>query len=137
MRAIVGEKLEHTFSFSQQDVIDFARVTGDNNPVHIDESYAQTTIFKRPIMHGFLSGSVFSKVYGTLFPGQGSIYLSQQLNFKRPMFIDMEYKAIFEITDADPAKGTMIIQAKIFDSNGKVCLDGESKLLNKSVFSDL
>lgn len=135
MKAAIGEKLEHTFSFSQQDVIDFASVTGDNNPVHLDEAYAETTAFKKPIMHGFLSGSVFSKVFGTIFPGKGSIYLSQQMSFKRPMFVDQEYKATFEIMEADPAKGTMTIQGRVLDANGKVCLEGEGRLLNKAVFT--
>ena len=135
MKAVVGEKLEHTFSFSQQDVIAFAGITGDNNPVHLDAAYAEATVFKKPIMHGFLSGSVFSKVFGTIFPGKGSIYLSQQMTFKRPMFVNQEYKAVFEIMETDPAKGTMTIQGKVLDVNGKVCLEGEGKLLNKAVFT--
>lgn len=137
MKAAIGEKFEHTFSFSQQDVIAFANVTGDNNPVHLDVAYAESTAFKRPIMHGFLSGSVFSKVFGTIFPGKGSIYLSQQMTFKRPMYVDQEYKATFEIMEADAEKGTLTIQGRIIDSNGKICLEGEGRLLNKSVFTDL
>jgi acyl dehydratase len=65
----------HDFRFSQDEVNRFAEVTGDKNPVHTDADYAAKTMFKRPIMHGMLSASLFSKVFGTLFPGEGTIYL--------------------------------------------------------------
>lgn len=130
----VGTSFEHEFRFAQTDVKKFAEVTGDVNPLHLDESFAAATPFKRPIIHGFLSGSVFSKVFGTLFPGKGSIYLSQQLNFKRPMFVDQTYVASFTVTEVDKARGTLVISCKIFDEHGKVCLEGDGKLLNKGLF---
>jgi acyl dehydratase len=131
-----GEQFEHSFRFSQADVVSFANVTGDKNPVHLDEAYAATTPFKKPILHGFLSGSVFSKVFGTLFPGEGSIYLSQTMAFKRPMYVDHDYLASFTIVAAEPTKGLLTITGKITDNNGKVCLEGEGTLMNKSVFSN-
>jgi hypothetical protein len=66
----LNQTFSTNFSFSQQDVADFARVTGDNNPVHLDEEFASKTIFKTRIMHGMLGACVFSKVFGTLFPGE-------------------------------------------------------------------
>ena len=134
IKPVVGEVFEHTFSFSQQDVIKFSEVTGDNNPVHLDANYAAQTPFKKPIMHGFLSGSIFSKVFGTIFPGEGTIYLMQQLVFKRPMFVDQSYTAIFSIAEVDSEKCIMLIQCKITDADHKICLDGEARLLNKRVF---
>jgi len=130
----VGEQFEHNFRFTQADVIKFSEVTGDVNPVHLDETYAASTPFKKPIIHGFLSGSVFSKVFGTIFPGDGSIYLSQQMVFKRPMYVDQDYVASFTITETDESKGSMTIVGKINDANAKVCLEGEGKLMNKGVF---
>ena len=135
MRAEVGEQFDHGFSFSQDDVVAFANVTGDHNPVHLDAAYASQTPFKRPILHGFLSASVFTRVFGTIFPGPGSIYMSQELNFKRPMYPDQHYVATFLITETDSVKGTMTIACKITDSNGKVTLDGVARLLNKSLFN--
>jgi acyl dehydratase len=134
IKPIVGQQFDHSFGFEQKDVIRFAEVTGDVNPVHLDEKFAATTPFKRPILHGFLSGSVFSKVFGTIFPGEGTIYLSQHLQFKRPMYTDQEYHATFTIIEVDEAKGTLTITGKIADSNGKVCLEGEGKLMNKALF---
>lgn len=135
MKAIAGESFTHSFSFTQEDVIAFAKVTGDDNPVHLDEAFAAQTPFKRPIMHGFLSGSVFSRVFGTVFPGPGSIYLSQEMNFKRPMYVDQEYRASFTLAETDPAKGLMVFQCKIMDANGKVCLEGVARLMNKTLFT--
>lgn len=135
IKPVVGEQFEHTFRFTQDDVVKFAAVTGDVNPVHLDEQYAAATPFRKPILHGFLSGSVFSKVFGTIFPGEGSIYLSQQMFFKRPMYADQEYHATFTIIETDAGKGTLTIAGKILDTNGKVCLEGEGKLMNKGVFN--
>jgi len=135
LRPNQGEQFHHNFRFTQDDVVKFAEVTGDKNPVHLDEAYAATTSFKRPILHGFLSGSVFSKVFGTIFPGEGSIYLSQQMFFKRPMYVDQDYTASFTIEVVDAVKGTLTIACKISDTNGKVCLEGEGRLMNKEIFS--
>lgn len=134
VKPVAGEQFEHAFTYTQSDVEKFAAVTGDVNPVHLDAAYAATTPFKKPIIHGFLSGSVFSKVFGTIFPGEGSIYLSQQLNFKRPMYVDEPYTARFTITAADDKKGELVIDCKIMSSNGKICVEGEAKLMNKEVF---
>lgn len=135
IRPVVGERFGHTFTFSQEDVKRFAEVTGDVNPVHLDESFAAATPFRRPILHGFLSGSVFSKVFGTVFPGPGSIYLSQEMVFKRPMYPDQKYTASFTIREAEPSKGILVIEGEIADENGKVCLVGMGKLMNKGVFT--
>ena len=131
----IGYRFEHRFEFSQSQVQQFAEVTGDNNPVHLDEKYAAGTPFKRPIMHGFLSGSVFSKVFGTIYPGEGTIYLEQQMIFKRPMFAGQAYVALFNVTEINPEKGTMTIDCVIEDTDKKVCLQGLARLMNKSVFN--
>ena len=130
----VGYEFDYPFQFAQSDVKKFAEITGDHNPVHLDEVYAAQTVFKKPIMHGFLSGSVFSKVFGTVYPGEGTIYLEQQMIFKRPMFVDTTYTANFTVIATDSEKGTIGIACKISDDSGKVCLEGQARLMNKSVF---
>lgn len=129
-----GETFTHGFTFSQADVERFAEVTGDVNPVHLDPAYAASTAFKKPVLHGFLSGSVFSKVFGTVFPGPGTIYVSQEMSFKRPMYPGERYLATFTIREADAAKGLLVIEGRIADEKGKVCLEGVGRLMNKSVF---
>lgn len=132
---VEGYTFQYTFEFTQEQVQQFARVTGDHNPVHLDKEYAATTPFKRPIMHGFLSGSVFSRVFGTTYPGEGTIYLEQNMSFKRPMFAGQPYVAKFSVTEADKDKGFITIACVIEDVDGKACLQGVAKLMNKAVFN--
>lgn len=117
------------FSFSQQDVTDFARVTGDNNPVHLDEEFASKTIFKTRIMHGMLGACVFSKVFGTLFPGEGTIYLSQSVNFLKPMYVDVIYEAHFEVMEI-LEKNRARISTTILTNEGKKVVVGEAVVMN-------
>jgi acyl dehydratase len=94
---VIDSTFDHLFKFTQEQVQAFADLTGDNNPVHLDAEYAATTQFKKPIIHGMLGITVFTKVLGTQFPGFGSIYLKQTVEFLRPMFVDTEYRAVFKI----------------------------------------
>lgn len=135
IRPEVGETFTNEFTFSQADVERFAEVTGDVNPVHLDADFAATTPFKRPVLHGFLSGSVFSKVFGTEFPGPGTVYMSQDMTFRRPMYPGERYVATFTIRETDPPKGILVIEGRIADEKGKVCLEGVGRLMNKAVFS--
>lgn len=122
----------YPFRFSQVDVIDFARVTGDNNPLHLDADFAATTPFKRPIIHGMLGASVFTKVLGTEFPGYGSVYLGQTLEFLRPMFVDTDYEATFTVKTINPDKHTAEILGEIRDlTTGKVTTRGTATLMHR------
>ncbi len=122
---------KHHFSFTQQDIIKFAEVTGDKNPVHLDAAYAATTMFKVPIMHGMLGASLFSKVFGTLFPGDGTIYLKQSLNFLKPMYVDTDYEAVFTVKEIFPEKHRAIVETVIIEkSSGTVCTSGEATIMN-------
>jgi acyl dehydratase len=127
----IGQTYSHDFTFSQDEVNRFAEVTGDKNPVHTDAEFAAKTLFKVPIMHGMLGAALFSKVFGVLFPGEGTIYLSQTLNFLRPMFVDTNYEAIFTVKDVMKDKHRAIIETAIKDkTTGKICTTGESTVMN-------
>lgn len=125
----LSQTFVHEFSFSQQDVIDFARVTGDNNPVHLDEEFASKTMFKTRIMHGMLGACVFSKVFGTLFPGDGTIYLSQSISFLKPMYVDNRYVAHFEVLEIQE-KNRARISTSILNDEGKKVVNGEAVIMN-------
>ncbi|MGL5890924.1 MAG: MaoC family dehydratase [Bacteroidia bacterium] len=126
-----GTVYTHEFRFTQQDVEQFAAVTGDSNPVHLDAEYAAGTMFKRPIMHGFLGGSVFSKVFGTLFPGEGTIYLKQSMAFMRPMFVDTDYEVRMTIKEVIREKHRATVETIIADKNtGDVVISGEATVMN-------
>ncbi len=131
-----GDVYTHSFSLSQQDVINFAEVTGDTNPIHLDADYAAQTIFKQPIVHGFLSASVFSKILGTVFPGEGSVYLSQNMQFLRGMFVDKPYEVVFTVLKIDERRGKAWISTTVIDvANRKKTIDGEAVVLNKEACS--
>lgn len=126
-----GTTYNHTFRFTQQEVELFAQVTGDKNPVHLDAEYAAKTMFKRPIMHGFLGGSVFSKVFGTLFPGEGTIYLKQSMAFMRPMFVDTDYEVRMNVKEVNKEKHRATVETVIVDkTTGDVVINGEATVMN-------
>ncbi|MFC0183269.1 Acyl dehydratase [Pseudarcicella hirudinis] len=130
-----GTVYRHKFSFTQDDVILFAKVSGDNNPLHLDAEFAAGTPFKRPIIHGALASSVFSKIMGTEFPGFGSVYLKQTSEYKRPMFVDNEYEAVFTVTAINADKHTAEISTEIFDvQTGKKTTEGSALIMNKDQF---
>ena len=102
----VGQFFEENFSFSKENISSYMKLTGDFNKIHFDEEYAASTIFKKPIAHGMLSAGVFSKIIGNDFPANNCVYISQNFNFIKPVYIDEEYVARVEIKD--------IIKEKLF-----------------------
>lgn len=127
----VGTTYTHSFSFTQEEVVRFAEVTGDKNPVHLDAAYAATTMFKRPIMHGFLGGAVFSKVFGTLFPGEGTIYLKQSMAFMRPMYVDTKYEVRMTVKEVNKEKHRATVDTLVVDvASGETTISGEATVMN-------
>lgn len=124
---------EYPFSFNQNDVIAFAEASGDKNPIHLDLDYARNTIFKKRILHGFLGGSVFSKVFGTIFPGEGTIYLKQNMSFLKPMFTDTEYTSKFTVIDIFEMKHRALVKTEIIDKQGNTIITGEALIQHNSI----
>lgn len=123
----IGDSYTEEISFSQQQVIAFAEISGDKNPIHLDPEFAGKSFFKTTIMHGFLTGSVFSKIIGMHFPGEGSIYLKQDLSFHRPMFVDTVYIATVSITEIDMVKKHLLLSTQITDKiTGKPTISGNA-----------
>jgi 3-hydroxybutyryl-CoA dehydratase len=115
-------------------VIKFAEASGDFNPIHLDEEFAKNSIFRKTIIHGFLGGSVFSKVFGTIFPGNGTIYLKQDLSFYKPMFTNQNYKATFEIIDSDVSKNRAVVKTIILDDLNEIVIKGEALIKHSSIY---
>ena len=124
----------YDITFNQQNVNTFARITGDNNPIHLDAEFAAKTIFGKPIVHGFYSASVFSMVFGTKFPGEGTIYMYQDMKFFAPVFVDQPYKAKFEVIEVNTEKHVGIIKCTLEDETGKIVIEGTAKLKNNTQF---
>ncbi len=124
----VGMEASYAKKITNEDVLAFAELSGDTNPVHLDDTYAAQTMFKQRIAHGFLTASLFSTVLGTRLPGPGCIYLSQSLKFRAPVMIGDEVVATAKITSLDAEKGRAVLatQASV---NGKSVLDGEALMM--------
>ncbi len=131
----IGDTYKHTFSYTQEQVAQFAELTGDKNPLHLDAEYAATTNFKKPIIHGLFGMSVFSKIMGMEFPGEGSVYMSHSLEFKRPMYVDVIYEAVFIVSEIDRKRHTAIVKTQVFNNETKkITIEGHAKVMNKEVF---
>ena len=124
----VGMTSSYAKTLTEDDVTAFAEVSGDNNPVHLDEVYASQTMFKGRIAHGMLTGSLISTVIGTRLPGNGSIYMSQSLRFLAPVKIGDTVEASVEVTGIDEQKKRVTLACSC-SVDGKVVLDGEAKVM--------
>ncbi len=124
----VGMEASYAKKISNEDVLAFAELSGDVNPVHLSDDFAASTIFKKRIAHGFLTGSLFSTVLGTKLPGPGCIYLSQSMKFRAPVYIGDEVVATLRVTSLDPEKGraTLACDCAV---NGKTVLEGEAVMM--------
>ena len=124
------DSYECSVSYSKNDVAIFAKLTGDSNPLHLDAEYAAKSVFKKLIVPGFLSGAVFSKVFGTIFPGNGTIYLYQELIFKKPVFIEENYNAKFIVTEIISEKNRAKVKCSLTNSSSEVCIEGNALIMN-------
>ena len=124
----VGMSESFSKEVSDSDIVGFATVSGDTNPVHLEEDFARQTRFKERIAHGLLSASFISAVLGTRLPGPGCIYLSQNLKFRAPVRIGDTVTAKATITDIDWDKGKVSLET-VCTVGDKVVVDGEAQLL--------
>jgi 3-hydroxybutyryl-CoA dehydratase len=124
----VGQSAIFAKTVTETDVVTFAGVSGDFNPVHINEEFAKNTPFKGRIAHGMLSAAFISTVFGTKLPGPGCIYVSQTLKFKAPVRIGDTVVARVEVTALVPEKKFATFKTTC-SVGEKVVLDGEATLM--------
>lgn len=109
----------------------FAELTGDNNPIHLDEDYAATTMFKGRIAHGMLTASLISNILGTKLPGTGAIYLSQSVRFRAPVMLGDNVVVSVTVSDMNEKRKIVTLACKC-SVGDKVVLDGEAKVMVSS-----
>lgn len=124
----IGQSVQMERRVQEHDLVRFAEVTGDNNPVHLDEAFAAKTSFGGRIAHGMLSAGYVSAVLGTKLPGPGAIYLSQTLNFKRPVRIGDVVVTRVEVLSKDEPKARITF-ATTCSVNDKLVLQGEAVVM--------
>ena len=120
----VGDSAEWSRTVTEDDIKLFAEATGDFNPVHLDQSYAEKTFFKGRIAHGLLSLGYISTVLGNILPGHGTIYLSQEVKFLAPVRIGDTITARVEIMELIPEKNRVKFKTICLNQEGKIVLDG-------------
>lgn len=127
----IGDFAEYAKTITEADILMFAAVSGDDNPVHINQEYAEQTMFGGRIAHGMLTASLISTVVGTRLPGPGTIYLSQSTRFKAPVKIGQTVTARATVAELDPAKKRVKFVTQCFVA-GNVILEGESLVIAPS-----
>ena len=127
----VGMKDSVSKTVTEADVIMYAGITLDTNPAHLNEEHAKNTIFKKRIAHGMLTAGFVSAVLGTKLPGEGSIYLGQELKFTAPVYMGDTITAEAEIIELIPEKNRVILRTTCTNQDGKLVLDGKAKIMKK------
>ena len=125
----IGQKIEFTEVISESMVEKFAKLSGDYNPHHMDESYAEKTKFKKRICHGMLLASLFSRLTGMYLPGKGSLFFSQSLNFISPAFIDDKVTVEGEIVKISRSTRMVTIKTIIKKENNIRLITGDAKVI--------
>ncbi|OZG73506.1 3-hydroxybutyryl-CoA dehydratase [Hahella sp. CCB-MM4] len=124
----VGDTATFTKTLTEDQIILFAAVSGDMNPVHLDPKFAETTVFKERIAHGMWSGALISAAIATVLPGPGSIYLEQSMAFLRPVKINDILTARITVTEKLP-KGRVVLQCEIHNQNDEQVVSGQAKVI--------
>jgi len=122
----IGQKESLSAQFSMEQVKTFAGLSKDFNPLHLDPIYAAQTIFKGNIVHGFLVGSLFSAILGTKMPGEGSIYLKQDMKFVKPVYINDTVTAVVTITDINYEKQLVTLSTTCYNQDDVVVIEGSA-----------
>ena len=135
-KPLVNDVYKYDFSFKEEDVLVYAKISGDVNPIHISESYSKDSIFGRCIVHGYFSISIFSKVYGTeLYPEQ-HILISQNAKYFKPIYTGVEYTAVFRVKELFPDKNRVCYLNEIYEkTTGELKVSGEAVLMNRKYYT--
>lgn len=117
------------FEITNDMVLSYSTLIGDKNPIHLDSEYAKQTIFEKPIAHGMLISSFFSKMISETYPGHGSIYLSQNIKFLKPCYIGETINVVLKLINKD--KNKYELSTQIYDSKETLLVDGTALILKK------
>jgi acyl dehydratase len=125
----VGDCDSLTRTLSEQDLILFAKVSGDTNPVHLDEEFASTTMFQARIAHGMWTASLISCALATKLPGPGGIYLGQELKFTRPVKIGDTVTVKLKVIEINTEKKRAIVSTEVINQNKKIVVKGKAEIM--------
>lgn len=126
---MVGVKTKFTVQINESTINEFARISGDHNPLHTDEQYAAKTQFGKRVCHGMLLASFFSRLVGMYMPGKNALYFSQTLNFQTPCFVGDKVTIEGEVIDKSQSTRIITIKTTAYNQVGKCLVDGIAKVI--------
>ena len=118
-------------TISEKDVLTFAEISLDNNPLHVDEEAAKKGMFGRRVAHGIFVASLLSAVLGTKLPGEGTVYLGQELKFRRPVYLNDTVTAVVEVSELRPEKHIAILKTVVVNQDGIEVITGTATVMVK------
>lgn len=124
----VGFTAEMNVQVTDKMVRQFADMSGDHNPIHLDDEYAKTTRFGRRIAHGMIVGALFSRALNETM-GQGGVYLAQSMKFVNPVFIDDMITIKMTVTGLRKEKGIATVETTAIKQNGDICVKGDAVIM--------
>ena len=125
----IGDDASLSRTITEAHIVNYAGITGDVNPVHVDAEYAAKSMFGERIAHGMLIAGLISAVLGTQLPGPNSIYLGQDLKFKAPVKIGDTVTVVVTVTEKREDKPIMKVQTTVTNQRGEVVVDGSAVLM--------
>lgn len=125
----IGQSASRTLTFSDEMVHTFAQISGDTNPIHLDDGYAATSRFGKRIVHGMFTAGLISAVIGNDFPGPGTIYMGQTLKFTKPVYIDDTVTATVSVTHIREGRNILTLETTCVNQEGEVVIKGEATVL--------
>ena len=125
----IGLEYKFTEKITKSSLDNFANISGDYNPLHMDENYARTTKFNKRVCHGMLLATFFSKLVGMHIPGKNALYFSQTLDFQNPCFIDDTVTVQGQVIDKSESTKIITLKTSIHNQNGTCLVDGMAKVM--------
>lgn len=125
----IGQQAQFEKTISQQDLVLFASVSGDHNPLHLDPEFAATTQFGEPIAHGMLTGAIISAALAQILPGPGAIFVSQTLKFLRPVKPGDSVTVTLSVNAKDDKRKRLTLDCKVANQQGKNVCSGEAVVI--------
>ena len=123
----IGMRVSYSQTITDADIKAYAGLSGDHNPVHVNQEYAEESRFGRRLAHGLMSVGFFSALFGMRLPGPGCVYVSQNIQFKRPVYIDDTVTAIAEVTDVCLKKKRVFFSTNCYVKN-KIVISGDAEI---------
>ena len=125
----IGQQESFIIKITESMVEKFSNLSGDLNPLHMDNEFAESSSFNKRIVHGMLLASFFSQLIGMKLPGKNALYFSQTLNFRSPCYIDDEIEVIGEVTEKSDSTQIITVSTSIFNKSKTCLIDGIAKII--------